>query len=339
MEQHEKLIKITPNCWHYRLIKYIWGIDPKMFMNLCPYFWLTIASLVVVPFVWVYRKIVSFFRKIEDYIDDYLDNVFNKDAEIFIKQLKPEHIIELSKYGYSESYCDVKIPSFITKKHSYTFVINKWKEINKIEDLSNFEDNWKNFKEKINSERFSIEREKIIEEQKKNDKLKKDKEKLNNVIKNTKHITGFIITAFLSFVFFFVIKLFVYIFVFFTELIMNNLVVTGSAIAIILGTIIGLTIVALYCKRVENIVDRITDKQHASIKEWIISAPALIFLGVLYVIFYWIIYLFLWKWIIYATYKGLKNAFFTFTGIFGEYFGASYSDYCPGIEWDEDDNN
>lgn len=41
------------------------------------------------------------------------------------------------------------------------------------------------------------------------------------------------------------------------------------------------------------------------------------------------------KWIIYATYVGLRNAFFTFTGIFGEYFGASYSDYCPGIEWDE----
>lgn len=53
MEQHEKLIKITPSCWHYRLIKYIWNIDPKMFMNLCPYFWLTIASLFVLPFVWL----------------------------------------------------------------------------------------------------------------------------------------------------------------------------------------------------------------------------------------------------------------------------------------------
>jgi hypothetical protein len=27
--------------------------------------------------------------------------------------------------------------------------------------------------------------------------------------------------------------------------------------------------------------------------------------------------------------KGLANS----TGVFGEYFGASYSDYCPGIEW------
>jgi len=27
--------------------------------------------------------------------------------------------------------------------------------------------------------------------------------------------------------------------------------------------------------------------------------------------------------------KGLVSS----TGVFGEYFGASYSDYCPGIEW------
>lgn len=87
--------------------------------------------------------------------------------------------------------------------------------------------------------------------------------------------------------------------------------------------------------RVGLIVDRITDKQHASFKEWIMAIPALIVIVICYVIFYCIIYVFLWKWIIYATYVGLRNAFFTFTGIFGEYFGASYSDYCPGIEWDE----
>jgi hypothetical protein len=37
---------------------------------------------------------------------------------------------------------------------------------------------------------------------------------------------------------------------------------------------------------------------------------------------------FLWK-LISSFGKGLANS----TGVFGEYFGASYSDYCPGIEW------
>jgi hypothetical protein len=42
--------------------------------------------------------------------------------------------------------------------------------------------------------------------------------------------------------------------------------------------------------------------------------------------------LFLWK-VIKAFVKGLANS----TGIFGEYFGASYSDYCPGIEWKDEE--
>ena len=82
MEQHEKLIKITPNCWHYRLIKYIWKIDPKMFMNLCPYFWLTIASLFLLPFVWVVNGISYVFTGIMDKISEYMDKIFDK--EIFV---------------------------------------------------------------------------------------------------------------------------------------------------------------------------------------------------------------------------------------------------------------
>jgi hypothetical protein len=42
--------------------------------------------------------------------------------------------------------------------------------------------------------------------------------------------------------------------------------------------------------------------------------------------------LFLWK-VIKAFVRGLANS----TGIFGEYFGASYSDYCPGIEWKDEE--
>lgn len=343
MEQHEKLIKITPNCWHYRLIKYIWGIDPKMFMNLCPYFWLTIASLCIVPFVWVCRGIAKFFNKIGNWIDDYIDKISDKELENFAKTLNVAQIIEIRENGYdcdSTRDCDVNLPSSIKKKHGYYGVIYTWLKLHNMteESLMNYKPQWEQFKKKKQEERILRERKILIKEKKKEellDKVKQDREKINKVIKHTKHITGFIITALMAFLFFFVIKMFVFIFVLLTEFIIYDLVVTSTAIAIILGVILFGLIIAFYCKRVEGIVDRITEKQHASIKEWIIATPALIFLGTLYVVFYWIIYLFLWKWIIYATYKGLKNAFFTFTGIFGEYFGASYSDYCPGIEWDE----
>jgi hypothetical protein len=38
--------------------------------------------------------------------------------------------------------------------------------------------------------------------------------------------------------------------------------------------------------------------------------------------------LFIWK-LFRALGRGLANS----TGVFGEYFSASYTDYCPGIEW------
>jgi hypothetical protein len=37
---------------------------------------------------------------------------------------------------------------------------------------------------------------------------------------------------------------------------------------------------------------------------------------------------FLWK-VLCALGRGIANS----TGVFGEYFNASYTDYCPGIEW------
>jgi hypothetical protein len=56
----------------------------------------------------------------------------------------------------------------------------------------------------------------------------------------------------------------------------------------------------------------------------IVIAPISIFLGVN-----------IWR-LLCALGRGLKNS----TGVFGEYFSASYTDYCPGLEWvdtDEDD--
>lgn len=132
---------------------------------------------------------------------------------------------------------------------------------------------------------------------------------MNKVIKNTKQIAGFIITLFLAFIFFFIVKLFVFIFTLFVEFVILNSVECGCAIGYMaLVALIGF-IIYLYCMRVGSIVDRITDKQHASFKEWIMAIPALIVIGICYVIFYCIIYVFLWKWIIYATYVGLRNAF------------------------------
>lgn len=338
MEQHEKLIKITPSCWHYRLIKYIWKIDPKMFMNLCPYFWLTIASLFVLPFVWFYNVIKNGFITFFDKISEHMDKIFDKELENWVKTLNEAQIIELDKFGWNSE--DVSVPYSFKKKASPWDAVHKWCKLHNVSTIELYKKVglYEEFKEKMRLRRAELRKvaaEKESRKQAITDKRKADREKMNKVIKNTKQIAGFIITLFLAFIFFFIVKLFVFIFTLFVEFVILNSVECGCAIGYMaLVALIGF-IIYLYCMRVGSIVDRITDKQHASFKEWIMAIPALIVIGICYVIFYCIIYVFLWKWIIYATYVGLRNAFFTFTGIFGEYFGASYSDYCPGIEWDE----
>jgi hypothetical protein len=48
------------------------------------------------------------------------------------------------------------------------------------------------------------------------------------------------------------------------------------------------------------------------------------------------------RWLGLRIWRGIKNlgrGIVGSTGIFGEYFGASYSDYCPGIEWRDFDED
>ena len=59
---------------------------------------------------------------------------------------------------------------------------------------------------------------------------------------------------------------------------------------------------------------------------------------ILYYPLYFIFVSFLWKLVcvgfFWGIIKGFGVAIAKFGGIFGEYFGASYTDYCPGINWD-----
>lgn len=58
------LIKLSKNDWHYKLIRYTWGINPEEFKNLCPYFWLTVASIfccLIVAIKKLFNRVSKFF--------------------------------------------------------------------------------------------------------------------------------------------------------------------------------------------------------------------------------------------------------------------------------------
>lgn len=111
-------VTLNRNGWHRRLQKYVLNVKPSSYddlPNLCPYFWLTIFCLLVVPFVWLAKcpvyylgvalvtiingwlwivdKLVDLIGgPIEAYICKPVDRAF---VENYVKNLTPEEIVSL----------------------------------------------------------------------------------------------------------------------------------------------------------------------------------------------------------------------------------------------------
>lgn len=172
----------------------------------------------------------------------------------------------------------------------------------------------------------------------------------NVLIKRTKRVVGAIITLIVLTATFFVVNFVAYGLIAFVDFSIANweIYVVLLCIAAAVGLIYILAVV------VGSWVQNIVNKYQRGKKVWYIEpliwlwyAVKYIGLFIAYALLYvlwipikFIFYTFLWKIILVnfglfiwkmlcAFGRGLANS----TGVFGEYFGASYSDYCPGIEW------
>ena len=171
------------------------------------------------------------------------------------------------------------------------------------------------------------------------------------LIKRTKQVVGAIVTLIILVVTYFVVNAVAYLLIGFVDLSIANWVVYVALL--IFAALIGLCYV-LYVI-VGSWLQNIVNKYQRGKKVWYIE-PLIYFIwypvkylalllayGALYVLwhpFKFILYTFLWNIILVNTGKFLWKLISSFgkglansTGVFGEYFGASYSDYCPGIEW------
>ncbi len=170
------------------------------------------------------------------------------------------------------------------------------------------------------------------------------------LVKRTKRFVGAIITLIVLAFTFIVVNFIVYGLIAFIDWsIAHWLVYTVIlCIAAIAGIVYLLCVVlGSWFQNIINKYDRGRKIWYVEPLVWLWYAVKYIGLGIFYLLLYiiWIpvkfffytflwniilvnVGLFLWK-IIKKFAKGIANS----TGIFGEYFGASYSDYCPGIEW------
>ena len=358
-------VKLSTKSWHYKLIKFILGSaapTPYNMYNLCPYFWLLIFSLLVTPILAPIKGLVKLLTWLSEGFINLLEaSMISPIAENWERGLTDFDVYqiwywnqEVNKFYKSvhKKYdrCSINNRDFVnewwTKKYGespymsqlggYTEKFQKW-----LEEMSEKEEALRAVKDTKRNEEYikKVRRDEKMEKfakcidnifQKIGDEFRSWK----NLIKWTKRTVGLIITFLGLTATFFVVN--------FIGRGILWLIINWSW-PIFFGVLIGLAAIGLtflFSHFTRVLIKYIEAKGR---KAWWINILYYLSLVVFYPI-KWIFYNFFWKILCVGGWPlitkgaiGLWNGILGFLGIFGEYFGASYTDYCPGIEWDQDE--
>jgi hypothetical protein len=308
----EKLIELNEHCWHYRLIKFVWNFNPKEFKNLCPYFWLTIASIFVLPFVLIYKVI----KTIVSWMVKPIDKMIDKSNQSYYQK----KVLQLSNEDLYYLYNIDSWDNYIYKADSlkYFKLLRKFadKYPSKLEELlSNFDCTpaiKKSFKNKVDN----------LILKKRN---KKTKKRMNEIANITKNIANFFLVVCIVYSFFVITNASIDLIIYLSSFTVDWVKFLLSLAYFIMGGLLGIVVF---------IAAQFTKKWVVSENKkwyyWTLLPLLYLFKGIGCVCKY------IWFNIIGGILIGFKEGFREFGGIFAEYFSSSYSDYCPGITWKEE---
>lgn len=176
------------------------------------------------------------------------------------------------------------------------------------------------------------------------------------LIKRTKQVVGALITLLLLVASFFVVEGLAYVLMLIIDVCIANWMVFATIGVILVCAAIISVLYVLFTSWIQNIVNKYKKGKRVWYIEpfiYLVYYPVkYVVLAVAYGLFYLIcipikiiFYNFLWKIILVPTgkflwkvLKALGHGIINSTGVFGEYFNASYTDYCPGIEWVDTDD-
>jgi ABC-type multidrug transport system fused ATPase/permease subunit len=178
-----------------------------------------------------------------------------------------------------------------------------------------------------------------------------------NVMKRTKQFVGALITILVLAFTFVIVNAVAYISMFLVDYCIKYWYVIAYVGLFTLGACIFALLYFLITGWVQTIVNNYKkDKKIWYVEPiiYLIWYPVkYVSISIAYVIAYllliplkFLLYNFLWNIVllnlgkfIWSILKGIGKLVVDSTGIFGEYFSASYTDYCPGIEWVDTDEN
>lgn len=391
-----KLMRISKKSWHYRLLQYVLkgqAPTPHDMQNGCPYFWLVMFSLLVLPFLLIFKAV----RWAILLIPKMLFWVLKQLVIAWLAGLDDEAAYELDYNGSYSSY--TKMPKtakmffdesdedffsfFLSKKYN----VSDKNDPKYIETQNKIRERWEKWREdleKRRDEQYKVNTQK--EEERRKQKAFHDRKRAesqakwdarmkpinegfdnigtwfkktftvergrrNMIVKRTKQFVGAVVTlVILGATFFAVNYIALALMVAADWCIANWQIFVGMGIA---GVAFG--ILYLLYVLISSWGQAIVNKYRRGKKVWYIEpliylvwlplkylamAIAFIFVKIIWEIIKFLFYTLLFKWFlkpiglfIAKISVGLFKGIIGSTGIFGEYFGASYSDFCPGLEW------
>jgi hypothetical protein len=351
-------VKLSTKSWHFKLVKFILGSaapTPHNMHNLCPYFWLLVFSLLVTPVV---APVKGFF-KLVFFVLDKVANLMDKfliipaatsweekltDLDVFYIYNWDQELNKLYKMAHKEENLDRRnfVHTWWEKKFGKPsleksgressefakWIVSQYEAAKKleVEDAKRrIEQKKPKYEEKMSSFRNNLDG--VFT------KISKTVSSWKDIIKWTKRVVGLIVTSIGLVLTFFVVSYMGRAILWLIErwdwsLFLHILLVLVCA-AVAIGILIALVAFGTYCKE-------------RGMKLWYVKVSyylSLVIVIPVKIIFYRLIWQLILVNLWFLVKRGAQGAWKSllgFLGIFGEYFGASYTDYCPGIEWDKD---
>lgn len=365
-------IKMSIKSWHFKLNKYVYGdkIINSGMNNLCPYFWLLIGAFFWVPFMapidFIFVKPIKTLikknkAKSEMKIEKWLRNLSFEYASIIWDNyglFTAIGIFSLPKFLKIKSGFDY----FLRYKDIHSFTDKEWAKIR--EDYSEIKskkylsiqkeiDNHKKKKNADFDKKIMINKKidiflNIIPNMFKNlfQKIKNifTFNSVSKIVKTTKKVVGLLITSCIAFVLYFIVNFFTFIVLYIIEnwgQFLDGLITSG----IILGT--G-SVTFIFCYFLIELIEKIKRYRMLGKKSFFFDIIYFIFVQIIWSIINYLIilpikfifYSIIWKTICIAIIKNSLISFWdglcSINSIFGEYFGRTKGDYCPGIEWSDE---
>ena len=346
----EALVKLSTNSWHFKLQQFVYGehaARPERMFNLCPYFWMVIAAMILLFPVLPFKLLGVLFRAIDKYLvwpllDSLEENITDKQAVEFYnryygKKGTPKAYIPLGgrrRYGTdANGVCHKFLNKWAKKKYgvdhwrggeSYSFLracsIEQYNEYWEKKDAReekqarkepNFLNRW--------GDAISGAFDNIV-------KYVLDQ---NTLIKITKRFIGLIMTTILFAATFFVVgytgRAVVWIIDVWNWQLFWTIILAFGISAGIIGTLVALGYIIQWMKK---------QYEDRGRKLWFVEFLKYTIYWPFRIVFYSVIWRFVCVWLIAGIAVALWKTAVEIFKSFGKYFAPAYGDYCPGIEWD-----